>query len=131
MLNILFKGYLASMAVKVLNNYRHLSIQFLKIETAKSYLQGVRMARRSALALMKMGFLIGLIFTGVLLFHGALFLMLPWSLHVKAVLGMLLGCVYVMTGFIALYLAFDEKTWITQSGAEALLKEVTKQVKTE
>ena len=128
MLNTLFKGYLATMAVKLLDNYRHLSIQFLKIETAKSYLHGVRIARRSTLALMQMGFLIGLIFIGVLFFHAGLFILLPWSLKAKAVLGILLGLAYVITGAVALCGAMDEKRWMRKLGATALLEEATGKV---
>lgn len=128
MLNTLFKGYLAAMAVKLLSNYRHLSIQFLKIETAKSYLHGVRMARRSTVVLVQMGFLIGLIFIGVLLLHVGLFILLPWSLTVKAVLGLFLGWAYVITGIVALCAYMDEKRWMEKSGATALLEEATGRV---
>jgi hypothetical protein len=128
MLNTLFKGYLAAMAVKVFSNYRHLSIQFLKIETAKSYLHGVRMARRSTVVLMQMGLLIGLIFIGVLLFHVGLFILLPWSLTVKAILGILLGLAYVTMGVVALCGSMDEKTWMRKSGATALMEEATGRV---
>lgn len=128
MLNTLFKGYLAAMAIKLLDNYRHLSIQFLKIETAKSYIHGVRMARLSALGLMRMGLVIGLICLGVLLFHAGLFILLPWSLKAKAVLGIFLGLVYVTTGAVALYLSMDEPTWMQKSGATALLEEATGRV---
>jgi len=128
MLNTLFKGYLAAMAVKVFSNYRHLSIQFLKIETAKSYLHGVRMARRSTVVLMQMGLLIGLIFIGVLLFHVGLFILLPWSLTVKAILGILLGLAYVTMGVVALCVSMDEKAWMRKSGATAMLEEATGRV---
>lgn len=128
MLNTLFKGYLAAMAVKLLENYRHLSIQYLKIEAAKSYLRGVRMARLSTVALMRMGFCIGLICIGVLLLHVGLFLVLPWSLTVKAVLGILLGLGYVITGGVVLCITLDEKRWMEKSGATAMLEEATGRV---
>jgi hypothetical protein len=130
MLNTLFKGYLAAMAVKLLDNYRHLSIQFLKIETAKSYIHGVHMARLSALGLMRLGLVIGLIFVGVLLLHVGLFILLPWSLTVKAVLGIVLGLAYVTMGVVALCLSMDEKSWMRKSGATALLEEATGRVQT-
>ena len=128
MINTLFKGYLATMAIKLLNNYRHLSIQFLKIETAKSYLHGVRIARRSTWVLLQMGFFVGLIFIGVLLFHAGLFIVLPWSLKAKAILGILLGLVYVITGLVALCIFMDEKAWMLKLGVTALLEEATGRV---
>ena len=123
MISFLFKGYLATMAVKLLDNYRHLSIQYLKIEAAKSYLQGVQMARRSTLGLMQLGLCIGLICVGVILFHAALFCLVPWSLKAKALLGLLLGALYTIAGVVALVVAMDEKRWLQKSGATALIKE--------
>jgi hypothetical protein len=129
MFKYLIKGLLAGIAVKLLDNYRHLSIQLLKIEVAKSYLHGVQTARVSALGLMWMGLVIGLICIGVVLFHAGLFILLPWSAEVKAVLGMLLGLVYVISGSIALGAAMNEKLWMEKSGAAEMLKEATTQSK--
>ena len=125
MFNILFKGYLAAMAVKLLENYRHLSVQYLKIEAAKSYLHGVQMARQSTLGLLQLGLCIGLICVGVILFHAALFFLVPWSLKAKALLGLLLGAVYTIAGVVALVMSMDEKRWMDKSGATAMMKEAT------
>jgi len=75
----LIKGLLAGVAIKLLDNYRQLSLRLLKIEAAKGYLHGVRLARLSALGLLRAGLLIGLIGLGVLLCHVGLFILLPWS----------------------------------------------------
>jgi len=117
----LIKGLLAGMAVKLLDNYRQLSLGLLKIEAAKGYLHGVQLARLSALGLLRAGLLIGLICLGVLLGHVSLFILLPWSVATKAVLGMVLGLAYVVIGGGALYRAMDEKTWMVKSGAAELL----------
>lgn len=121
----LIKGLLAGTAVKLLDNYRRLSIQLLKIEAAKCYLHVVQRVRLSALGLMGMGLVIGLICVGALLFHAGLFILLPWSVESKAVLGMILGLVYVVIGGVALRAAMDEKTWMVKSGAAAMLEEAT------
>ena len=47
MLKNLLKGILSAIAVKLLENYRQLSLQLLKIAVAKCYLHGVQMARLS------------------------------------------------------------------------------------
>lgn len=127
MFNILFKGYLAAAAVKLLDNYRQLSIQYLKIEAAKSYLHGVQMARLSTLGLLQLGLCIGIICVGVILFHVALFFLVPWSLKAKALLGLLLGALYTIAGVVALVVAMDEKRWMDKSGATAMIKEATGQ----
>jgi len=123
----LIKGLLAGIAIKLLDNYRQLSIQLFRIEAAKSYLRGVQMARLSGIGLMLMGLLIGLICLGVALLHAGLFILLPWTVEAKAVLGIFLGLVYVITGSVALCAAMSEKKWMEKSGASELLKEATGQ----
>ena len=127
MLKYLLKGILSAIAIKLLDNYRHLSIQLLKIEAAKSYLHGVRMARLSAIGLMRMGLVIGLVGVGALLFHAGLFLLLPWTVEAKAILGMFLGLAYVVIGGVALRAIMDERTWMEKSGAAEMLEEATGQ----
>jgi hypothetical protein len=129
MFQYLIKGLLAGIAIKLLDNYRRLSIQLLKIETAKCYLHGVQMARLSAIGLMGMRLIIALICFGVLLFHAGLFILLPWTMEAKAVLGMFLGLAYVVIGGVALRAAMDEGTWMEKSGAAEMLKEATGQCK--
>ena len=129
MFKYLIKGLLAGIAIKLLDNCRRLSIQLLKIEAAKCYLHGVQMARLSAIGLMRMGLVIGLIGVGVLLFHAGLFILLPWTVEAKAVLGMFLGLAYVAIGCVALRAAMDEKTWMEKSGVAEMLEEATGQSK--
>jgi hypothetical protein len=129
MLKYLLKGILSAIAIKLLDNYRRLSIRLLKIEAAKAYLHGVQMARLSAMGLMWMGLKIGLICVGALLFHVGLFILLPWSVEAKALLGMVLGVVYMVIGGVALRASMDEKTWMEKSGAAEMLKEATAQSK--
>jgi hypothetical protein len=129
MFKYLIKGLLAGVAIKLLDNCRRLSIQLLKIEAAKCYLHGVQMARLSAIGLMGMGLIIGLICFGVLLFHAGLFILVPWTVEVKAALGMLLGAAYVVIGGLSLHAAMDEKAWMEKSGAAKMLEEVTGQSK--
>ena len=123
MFKYLIKGLLAGIAIKLLDNYRRLSIQLLKIEAAKCYLHGVRVARLSAIGLMQMGLVIGLIVVGALLFHAGLFILLPWTVEIKAVLGMSLGFAYVAIGCVVLHAAMNEKTWMEKSGAAEMLEE--------
>ncbi len=125
MFKYLMKGLLAAIGIKLLDNYRRLSVQLLKIEAARCYLHGVQMARMSALGLMWIGFLIALIGVGALLFHAGLFILLPGSLEVKAAIAMVLGLIYVALGWLALRAALDEKTWMEKSGAAKMLQDAT------
>jgi hypothetical protein len=127
MFKCLIKGLLAQLAVKLLDNYRHLSIQLLRIEAAKSYLRGVQLARQSAIVLMRTDLAIALISLGVVLVHIGLFILLPWTVTSKALLGIILGLAYILIGTVALSITMSEKTWMEKSGADELLKEVTGQ----
>jgi len=129
MFKYLIKGLLTGIAVNLLDDCRHLSIQVLKIESAKCYLRGVQMARLSAIGLMRMGLVIGLIGVGVLLFHAGLFILLPWTPETKALLGMFLGLAYVAIGCVALHVAMNEKTWMEKSGVAEMLAEAIGQSK--
>jgi hypothetical protein len=124
MFKYLTKGLLAGIAIHLLDNCRHLSVQVLKVEVAKCYLHGVQMARLSAIGLMRMGLVIVLSGVGVLLFHAGLFILLPWTVETKAVLSMFLGLAYVAVGCVALHAAMDEETWMEKSGVAEMLEEV-------
>jgi hypothetical protein len=125
MIKCLFKGILSAIAVRLLSDYRHLSVRLLKIEAAKSYLHGVRMARLSVIGLIRAGLVIGLVCLGALLFHVGLFVLLPWTVKAKALLGVCLGLAYVICGGALLRAAVNEKMWMEKSGAVQLLEEVT------
>lgn len=70
-----------------------------------------------------MGLVIGFIVVGALLLHAGLFILLPWTVEIKAILGVFLGLVYVVIGCVALHLAMKEKTWMEKSGAAEMLEE--------
>jgi hypothetical protein len=127
MFKYLIKGLLAGIVVRLLEHYRRLSVELLKIEAAKCYLHGVQMARRSAIGLVWVGLLTGLICVGGLLLHAGLFILLPWPLETKAVVALCLGVGYMATGGVALHAAMDEEMWMKKSGAVELLKEATGQ----
>lgn len=125
MIKSLFKGILSSIAVKILTDYRQLSIQLLRAEAAKSYLHGVRAARLLTICRIRAALLISLVLLGALLFHAGLFVLLPWSLKAKAFLGMCLGLGYVIGGGFLLRAITDETVWMEQSGAAQMLEDVT------
>lgn len=124
MIKCMLKGIISAIAGKMLVNYRNLSIQLVKVEAAKSYVHGVRMVRLSAIGLMLAGCMIGLVCLGALLFHVGLFVLLPWTVKAKALLGVCLGLTYVALGVAILRAGTDEKTWMEKSGAAKMLEEV-------
>ena len=125
----IIKGLVAGITIKLMDNWRRLSLQLLKIEAAKFYLQGVQMARWSMISLMRMGLAIGLIGVGMLLFHAGLFILLPWTVESKAVLGLFLGLAYAAIGYVTLHANINEKTWMEKSRVAEILEEATDQSK--
>ena len=81
------------------------------------------MVRLLAIGLLQTGLVIALICFGTLLLHAGLFILLPWTVQTKAILGILLGATYIVIGGIALRRAMDEGTWMDRSGATKMLEE--------
>jgi len=117
----LIKGLLSGLVIKLLDNYRQLSIQLLRIEAAKCYIRSVQRARWAAIGMMWMGLIIAGIVVGVVLLHIGLFILLPWTVEAKAILGLFLGAVYIGSGVFALRAVLDERTWMEKSGARKML----------
>jgi len=46
-------------------------------------------------------------------------------MEARAILGMVLGLVYMVIGGLLLRAAMDERTWMEKSGAAKMLKEAT------
>jgi hypothetical protein len=70
---------------------------------------------------------VGLIGLGALLFHAALFILLPWGVEAKAALGLILGVTYMTIGGVALYAIVDDKVWMAKSGAAEIVTGATGQ----
>ena len=127
----IIKGLLAGITIRLMDSWRRLSIQLLKIEAAKFYLHVVQMARWSMISLMRTGLAIGLIGVGMLLFHAGLFILLPWTVESKAILGLFLGLAYAAIGYVMLHAAVNEKTWMEKSRVAEMMEEATGQSKKE
>jgi hypothetical protein len=126
MIKCLLKAVVTGLATTVVADYRRLSLQLIRIEAAKSYVRGVQVIRSSVGGLMMLGLVIGLICVGLLLFHAGLFMLLPWGVKAKALLGVLLGAGYMTLGGLALRAAMKERTWMEKSGAVKMLEEATR-----
>ena len=124
MVKQLLQGVQAAIALVVLDRYRCLSVELIKIEAARSYVRGVQVARSAALGLLQVRLILALIVFGVLLAHAGLFVLLPWTLQGKAILGLALGLSYVAIGCVVLYAAMKESAWLEKSGVTRLLNEI-------
>jgi hypothetical protein len=131
MLKYLLRVIKSAIVIAVLERYRHLSMHLIRIEVAKWYLSAVHMARVSAIGLVGMGLAITLICVGVLILHGGLFVLLPYTVKAKAIFAVVLGLGYVIIGSVALRGCMNEKTWMDKSGAAKMLADVTRHSKTD
>jgi len=120
----LLKGALAMLAYRLLHNYRQSARQLLEIEAAKFYVRSVRMVRKAALAAMRLWLVITLMGIGLLLIHISLFILLPWSIETKAVVGLLLGVGYLLLGVLAIRITMSQRKWVAKSGIGDILKDV-------
>ena len=120
------KGTLATFAAKLVVNYRHLSLQLLEIEAAKTYVQGVRISRLVVMAIIGMLFVTGLTLFGLVLLHVGIFMLLPVDNATKACVAVALGLVYMAAGIWVLMKVLAEKVWLEKSGANEMIRSVTK-----
>ena len=84
----------------------------LKTEAAAVYVAGVRKTRRAFIALLGSFLLLLLMMSGFLLIHVALFMWLPWSLPVKALVLLVLGVAYLGTGLAVVLGLCSDQTWM-------------------
>ncbi len=126
MIKCILKGLASAIAINMLNTYRTMPGTLLKIETAKAYVYGVRAARRLTIDLIRYKLLVGMVSFGVILFHAGLFVLLPWTVQTKALVGLCLGLVYVLYGAAMLRSAINEKKWLQKSGADRIVIDATK-----
>lgn len=126
MVKQLLQGVQAAIALVVMDRYRCLSVELVKIEATRAYVHGVQVARNATMGLLLVRLLLALIVFGALLAHAGLFVLLPWTLQGKAILGLALGLSYVTIGCVALHAAMKEQAWMEKSGAARLLNDVIK-----
>ena len=84
----------------------------LKTEAAAVYVAGVRKTRRAFIALLGSFLLLLLMMSGFLLIHVALFMWLPWSLPVKALVLLVLGVAYLGTGLAVVLWLCSDQNWM-------------------
>ena len=101
-------------------------ISLMKIEVAKAYVLGVEKTRFFFLGALFIFFSLLLLASGLLLIHLALFVYSDWTIQVKFLMGILLGCLEVLIASGIMFYLFREKTWVKFSGINQLLNSVVK-----
>lgn len=120
LVNLLFK--LASDWLKRV--YVEPMLRMIKVQIAIGFLEGVRAARRILLLLVLLVFVITLIGGGLVLIPLSLLLFTDWAPHTKAIVGMVVGLLYLLIPVIALIPLLSEKRWMRITSANKVLKEL-------
>ena len=100
------------------------SLRFLKLRAAICYLEGVKGARRILILVCTLVFVITLICAGLVLVPVSMLLFMPWEPGTKALVGIVIGVVYLLVPAIALILLLSEKRWMRVTGATEVLSKL-------
>ena len=118
------KSLLTLLFLRVLNQYRRLIIQILKIHAAQAYLQGVNALRLTTIGLVVLGLCIGGFFTGFIMLHVALLVYVDWTAAQAALFLLVLGMLYIGIAVFVLCRALSSKRWVEMSRADEVLDKV-------
>jgi hypothetical protein len=96
-------------------------LDILQTEAAAAYVAGVRKTRQAFIALLGSFLLLLLMMSGFLLIHVALFIWLPWSLPLKALVLLVLGLVYLGIGLAVVLELSSDRTWMKFARVDRIL----------
>ena len=120
MVNSLFQG----MFDWLKSTYLEPSLKILKLRAAIYYLEGVKGARRILILICLLVFVITLIGAGLVMIPLALLLFMPWEPTTKAVVGIVIGAIYLLVPAVALISLLSEKRWMRLTGATDVLRKL-------
>ena len=93
----------------------------LKLQAAAVYVYAVRKTRQAFIALLGSLLLLLLMMSGFLLIHIALFIWLPWSVPLKALILLVLGVIYLGGGLGAVIWLSSDRTWMRFAKVDRIL----------
>ena len=100
------------------------SLKMLRLRAAIYYLQGVKGAHRILILICLLVFVVTLIGAGLVMIPMALLLFMPWEPTTKAVVGLIVGAVYLLGPAVALFSLLSEKRWMRLTGATDILRKI-------
>ncbi len=122
----ILKALMMSFGMGLLNSYRRVSLDLLKIQAAMAYLKGVQTARRVWIGVLLLAGVLMLLAAGFILLHVGFFLWAPWSPAAKGLILLCLGLLYLTAALVVLFKTCSEKAWMDGSRARQLLDEATR-----
>ena len=106
------------------STYLEPSLKMLKLRAAIYYLEGVKGAHRILILICLLVFVITLIGAGLVMVPLALLLFMPWEPATKAVVGIIIGAIYLLVPAAALISLLSEKRWMRLTGATDVLRKL-------
>jgi hypothetical protein len=106
------------------STYLEPTIKMLKLQAAIYYLEGIKGARRILILLCLLVFVITLIGAGLVIIPLALLLFMPWDPGTKAIVGTVIGAIYLLVPMVALIPLLSQKRWMRVTGATDVLRKL-------
>lgn len=114
-------GLAGAVVTSLLQEYRRVSVQWLKIQAAIWYVKGVAQARRIAVRIVAVVAALLLAMVGFVILHVGLFLWLPVSVATKGMLLAVLGLIYLVVAGLVIRALLSEESWLRSSGASGFI----------
>jgi hypothetical protein len=108
------------------STYLEPSMERLKFRAAIYYLEGIKSAHNILILVCLLVFVITLIGAGLVIIPVALLIFMPWGLTTKAVVGIIIGALYLLVPSLALSSLLSEKRWMRITGATEVLRRLVK-----
>jgi hypothetical protein len=99
-------------------------LRVVKAQLAVVYLETIKGTRRVLILLCLLVFVITLIGAGLVLIPIALLIFMPWEPQTKAIVGVVVGGVYLLVPLAATLPLLSEKRWMSLTGAEETVKRI-------
>ena len=107
----------------LIESYIRSIIDLLKIEVAIAYLKIIKGTRRFFVILALLLFATVVFACGFLIIPIALLLFMPWEPQTKAIVGIVIGALYILLPVIIVSALLSEKRWVRMSGVEKILRD--------
>jgi hypothetical protein len=106
------------------SSYLNSSLKMLKLRAAIYYLEVVKGAHRILIQICLLVFMVTMIGASLVMIPLALLLFMPWEPTTKAVVGIVIGAVYLLVPAVALMSLLSEKRWMRLTGATDVLRKL-------
>jgi hypothetical protein len=101
-------------------------LKMLDLQAAIYYVEGVKGAHRILILISQLVFVITMICAGLVMIPLALLIFMPWEPTTKAVVGIVIGAIYLLVPAVALISLLSEKRWMRLTGASKALRKVVR-----